>query len=407
MVEALEGRRLLSGSLTGISITPNCVTYPPDLVVTKTADSSTVTAGQTIGFTITVSNTGGSTANDVVLTDLLPAGKGGDIFWTIVGGDTSAFQITGPLGNQMLVLTSNTLDPGVTETVHITSPTNAADATASTGNSFDTTGTAAAGIITLGSASNYAVLGLTNAKIINSLVTINGNEGVAQGGKISNNAPSKINGNVYEYSSNQYSGPGKLSGSVITNSSLLNQNVADALNASAVAKSLTPDFTLGSVTTSKTLTATAATRLDGVTVVNINGNIQLNNGSLTLSGTATDVFVVNVTGNASFVGTGGLNLAGGLTANHVLYNFTGSSGTIQSHVGNVFYGTLLGANYNFDLDGKFYGEIIGGKTITMKSGAQVNSPSQVTMLTNMVTVTACNVEPDCDDTASAIITLLA
>ena len=48
-----------------------------------------------------------------------------------------------------------------------------------------------------------------------------------------------------------------------------------------------------------------------------------------------------------------------MTPNHVLYNFTGSSGTIASHVGNVFYGTLLAPTYSFNLDGSFIGEIIG------------------------------------------------
>ena len=85
-------------------------------------------------------------------------------------------------------------------------------------------------------------------------------------------------------------------------------------------------------------------------MVDINGNINLNNGSLILSGSASDVFVVNVTGSATFVGSGGLMLAGGLTANHVLYNFTGT-GSISSHVGNVFNGTLLAPNSSFNLDG--------------------------------------------------------
>ena len=81
-----------------------------------------------------------------------------------------------------------------------------------------------------------------------------------------------------------------------------------------------------------------------------------------------------MTGNATFGGTGGLLLAGGVTANHVLYNFTGSSGTITSHVGNVFYGTLLAPTYSFNLDGSFIGEIIGGGClIQLLSNAAVNA----------------------------------
>jgi len=43
----------------------------------------------------------------------------------------------------------------------------------------------------------YAVLGLANGTINLSLVTVNGNVGIAAGGSIINMAPSKIVGNVY------------------------------------------------------------------------------------------------------------------------------------------------------------------------------------------------------------------
>ena len=79
------------------------------------------------------------------------------------------------------------------------------------------------------------MLGLKNTPITNSLVTITGNEGVSQGGKLATMAPSTITGNVYEYASGQYSGPGKLGGSVIVNSTLLAQNDTDASNASTTA----------------------------------------------------------------------------------------------------------------------------------------------------------------------------
>ena len=242
-------------------------------------------------------------------------------------------------------------------------------------NSFNSAGTAAGGFISLGTASKYGVLGLKNTQINNSNVTITGNLGVSQGGTVVNMAPSTITGNVYEYASGQYSGPGTLGGSIIVAPATLTQNDADALNASSTASALTPDFTFGNITTTTTVTATAASRADGVTVVNINGSINLNNASLILSGLASDVFVVNVTGSATFGGSGGLMLAGGVTPNHVLYNFTGSSGTISSHVGNTFYGTLLAPNYSFNLDGAFVGEIIGGgSSIVIMSGATVNNP---------------------------------
>ena len=66
-----------------VVIAPFC---PPQISVTKTADASTIAAGQTAGYTVTITNTGTVTDTDVTLSDPLPAGAGNDINWQI---DTS------------------------------------------------------------------------------------------------------------------------------------------------------------------------------------------------------------------------------------------------------------------------------------------------------------------------------
>src|SRR5262249_52293114 len=153
---------------------------------------------------------------------------------------------------------------------------------------------------------------------------------------------------------------------------------ADALSTAALARTLTADLTFGSITTATTVTASPTSRADGVTVVQINGGITLSNASLILSGSSSDVFLVNVTGSPSFTRTRGLLPGGGVTTNHVLYNFTGNTGTIKSHVGNVFYGTLLAPKYSMSLDGLFVGELIaGGSSIVLLSGAKVESAGQL------------------------------
>ena len=114
-------------------------------------------------------------------------------------------------------------------------------------------------MITLGTANNYGVLGLQNTKIKNSLVTIHGNEGVSQGGSLTNMAPSTITGNVFQFAAGQYWAR-QARRDVITNPTLLTQNDTDALNASTVAKGLTADFTFGSITHTTTVTATPASR---------------------------------------------------------------------------------------------------------------------------------------------------
>jgi hypothetical protein len=101
-------------------------------------------------------------------------------------------------------------------------------------------------------------------------------------------------------------------------------------------------------------------------------------------------------------------LGGGVTANHVLYNFTAGSGTITSQVGNLFYGTLLAPKLSFNLDGAFIGEIIGGgSSIQLLSNATVNAGVNTGVngvLPNTATVTSTDNIPG-TLTASATITV--
>ena len=228
----------------------------------------------------------------------------------------------------------------------------------------------------LGTAQNYAVLGVGSSTVPhsagtldNSLVTINGNQGIGFGGQIINMAPSTINGNVYEYQAGQYSGPGHLNGSIITNPSLLNQNYTDAVNAANTAAGLAPTQTFGNISNPTTINGNG-----GLNVININGNIT---SSITLNGGANDTFIVNVSGNIALGGNSALGVSGGVTGGSVLYNLTSSGQTIDTHVGNTIAGTLLGINDNFHLDGVFNGRIISGQDITLLSGAIVNGPPRV------------------------------
>ena len=66
------------------TITVNC----PALVITKTADQGTVTAGDGIGFTIEVTNNGAGTAHGVTVTDTLPTNGGLD--WSIDAANSDA-----------------------------------------------------------------------------------------------------------------------------------------------------------------------------------------------------------------------------------------------------------------------------------------------------------------------------
>jgi uncharacterized repeat protein (TIGR01451 family) len=102
---------------------------PAEIHVAKSADAASVSAGEDIGFTVTVSNAGTGTAKGVTLSDALPAGNGGHpVHWVIDGGaDAAAFAISGADGSQSLSLKGQpiSLAAGGSLTVHIDAATTA------------------------------------------------------------------------------------------------------------------------------------------------------------------------------------------------------------------------------------------------------------------------------------------
>jgi len=233
--------------------------------------------------------------------------------------------------------------------------------------------------IGLGQAGNYAVLGLdsvTAGTAINaSNVTINGSVGVSHLSTLSNMAPSTINGTVYYQDAGSVSGPGHFNGTPATFQQSMTQAVTDAFNANTQNALLPATQTVsGNITTGTTFFGNG-----GLNVIDVNGGISLNNNNITLHGSASDVFVVNVTGDLSLTGTASL-LLDGVATSHVLYNFTGGTsahhGSFDTHVGDVVYGTMLAPFYDMNLDGTWHGELIGGPlSIGLLSGAIVTEDS--------------------------------
>jgi hypothetical protein len=226
----------------------------------------------------------------------------------------------------------------------------------------------------LGSAANYGVLGLTGTEIVtDSNVTINGNEGISQGATLSIMAPSTVTGNVYEYASGQTTGAGHVGGSIIVAPSTLTQNNTDVSSAVTTMGGLTATQTFSGISTATTITGSG-----GTNVIQINGDINLNDANLTLSGGPADIYVIRVTGKLALTGTASLNLSGGVKLTNVIYDFTGStSDSINTHVNDVLNGYIVAPNLAMTLDGIFNGEIIGGQNISLLSGATVNAVSAV------------------------------
>lgn len=125
---------------------------------------------------------------------------------------------------------------------------------------------------------------------------------------------------------------------------------SDAATLSSTVAGLTPTQTFGSISGTQTITGNG-----GLNVINVTS---LSNPTLTLRGTANDIFVFNVAN--SFSTNRVMTLTGGLTPDHILWNFTGGGTTVFSTSGgNLLYGTFLatsaGARFQFsslDLTGQ-------------------------------------------------------
>src|SRR5262249_38140680 len=135
-----------------------------------------------------------------------------------------------------------------------------------------------------GAAGNYAVVA-PNGFSINGPGTINGN--IASGNNTVITHPAVINGTV------SYSGAASGDGTISGNEQVANltQVFADAQSASSAAFALPATQTFGNIGNSTTIDGNG-----GTNVINLSG-INLGNGALTLNGSASDVFILNVHGN--------------------------------------------------------------------------------------------------------------
>jgi hypothetical protein len=131
-----------------------------------------------------------------------------------------------------------------------------------------------------------------------------------------------------------------VSGGIVTVD--LTQAGNDANTASAADAALTPTQTFGDITQSFTITGNG-----GVNVIALN-SLNYNAQTLTLQGSANDVFIINVAGGFTFAQSQ-IVLTGGVTANQVLFNFPGSgAGVTLYKSSNVINGTFLAPERSID-----------------------------------------------------------
>lgn len=115
----------------------------------------------------------------------------------------------------------------------------------------------------------------------------------------------------------------------------------------------------------------------GETVVLKLGNFTLTgNATLTLQGTASTTYVINVTKQFSLSGTSKIVLSGGLTWDHVLFNVTGTGADVTVSGTSILQGVLVANSRTVKLSGqsKTIGAVIANR-IVMTDASKVLHPA--------------------------------
>jgi hypothetical protein len=130
-----------------------------------------------------------------------------------------------------------------------------------------------------------------------------------------------------------------------------------------------------SITSSMTLTA-KHDRPGNSTVLNLTDLVLGSKAVLTLSGSATDVFIINVSRNFSLGSQSKIVLTGGLAWDDVVFNVKGGGSAISLGAQSELNGILLATKRKVTMDGGSLvrGEVIADQ-ISMAGGSQITRPA--------------------------------
>jgi choice-of-anchor A domain-containing protein len=156
----------------------------------------------------------------------------------------------------------------------------------------------------------------------------------------------------------------------------LSQAVADAIAANHAASILPPTQNFGDLDISGNNFTIAGN--GGCNVIALDSFKLHGGGTLSLSGSANDVFIFNIMGNYSISGEGTMQLLGGVQASNILWNFVGAGTTPNLTGHGTFYGTYLAPNRAFGItDSTLFGAIIAQGDLKITSKALVVFPPSV------------------------------
>jgi hypothetical protein len=264
--------------------------FAPVVTVTTTPDAATVTAGNPIGFTITVSNSVLATANNVSLNTPLPGGT--NVNWTIspAFAGPGMCSITGAQGSQVLNCSFGTLNQSTSVSLHIQSASSAAG-TAITPSTV-TVGTQQ--LLSIGSIVVQPIpvtfSGLTASQTIPA-----GTSSVTLGGVIGNGTQFAPSGETVSISINGV----KLSATVGSNGAFSLQFPTAGIPGSTTPYTITYSYAGDSLLSSATNSSTTLTVVSPPPGVNLSATLQ----SATIDGSGNYVFTVRITNSGGTTAT--------------------------------------------------------------------------------------------------------
>ena len=207
--------------------------------------------------------------------------------------------------------------------------------------------------------------------------TVNGDVAVAGNGNVSLSSAT-VNGNLY-YSSKgtlQLSAMAVINGAKIHDQdAMLNNAVAAALAVSGVASDLPPNRPFTNFKLKKTQTATLTGAPGETVVLNLKTFSLSGNATMTLDGTATTNFVINVKSQFSLLANSRIILAGGLNWNNVLFNVVGKGANVQIAGQSSFQGMLMANQRTVQVrdQATVRGQIIANR-ILLSGASQITHP---------------------------------
>jgi hypothetical protein len=237
--------------------------------------------------------------------------------------------------------------------------------------------------VNLGQAGDFAIFEAGSSAVVLSGTSsdVNGDIGIASNGSYSFTSPATFNpvsgvgpGTLYYDSGATGSSSGVPYNAIAAS---LTAAVNSALTASSQAAALTTTGSVpgGSINVTRSNQSVTITGSSGVNVIDVT-NISLSNGNLTLSGNASQMFIINVSGQFTANGAASVLLAGGLTANHVLFNLIGGGQDVSltASSSSQFNGTILAALRNINVQHETVnGGLITQDNIQITSGGVVNA----------------------------------